>query len=131
MVDIHSISFKDSKSVITNPDKYISVTLDASKLLKSWSQSLYSFEWLDKDGKIKPAASLSEAEQAKRFAVEKSINAGDALIRPVLGIGMMNNIEIGSGRPVVLTLIDKGVKTIDAHIPKSCEKDFKKFRTDI
>lgn len=131
MNNIETIELTDNAAALEKPDRYTSVTVDTAKIFKSWKSSLYSFEWLDADGKIKSLEQLPEAEQVKRQTVEEALSAGAALEKPILGIGMLDNIEIGSGRATFLVLMSKGLKTITAHIPKSNESDFKDFLADI
>ncbi|HOO81416.1 MAG TPA: hypothetical protein PK513_02810 [Alphaproteobacteria bacterium] len=123
-----AIEFTDNKTAQMRPDQYIEITIDIARTLESWKNSLYSFEWLENDGSIKPLNALSENEQAKRRAVEEALETGQPLEKPLLGIGILDNIEIGSGRAVLLTLAAKGQTTMPVHIPKSCESDFKAFR---
>lgn len=108
-------------------DRYDTVTIDVANVLKSWKLSLFSYEWMAPDGRIKDLAELPEKEQPKRATVESKIAAGEALEMPILGIGLMDNIEIGSGRDVFLTLAAHGATTMDVHIPRSNQKDFKSF----
>lgn len=128
---MHSFTFTESKTVTACPDKYLKISVDTAKVLNSWRQALYSFEWLDEEGNIKEPPALDEKNRAKYEAVSASIKNGEAIERPVLGIGLLENIEIGSGKVVFLVLSAMGVSTIDVHIPKSCESDFKDFRTDL
>ncbi|MCB9983760.1 MAG: hypothetical protein H6861_08850 [Rhodospirillales bacterium] len=121
------IQFIDNKAAQTKPDYYMEITVDLARVLKSWKNSLYSFEWLNSDGKIKPLCDLSPPEQAKRQEVEDALKTARPLERPVLGIGLQDNVEIGSGRAIVLTLAANGWTHIPVHIPKSCESDFKPF----
>jgi hypothetical protein len=108
-------------------EKYISVQVDASAVLKSWKASLFSFEWLDANGGIRTPDDMPIREREKRLDVEQDLKDGHALDKPILGIGLMDNIEIGAGKAVFLTLAAMGHKTIPVAIPKSCEKDFKSF----
>ena len=124
------ITFQDSKAAKAKPDFYIPVTLNVSKVLKSWQLSVFSFEWLEKDSSVKAFDDLKSSDQEKREAVESAINAGNALDKPVLGIGIQDNIEIGSGKAVLCTLAAHGIKTIPVHIPKSNESDFKDLIAD-
>ncbi len=75
--------------------------------------------------------SLSPAEQEKRKKIEAAIKDSAEIEMPVLGIGIMENVEIGSGRAALLTLAAQGATEMPVHIPKSCESDFKSFRTDV
>jgi len=96
-------------------------------VLESWRMSLFSYEWVLPDGRIKDLAELSEAEQPKRKIVEDALKNGDKLEKPVLGIGLLENVEIGSGRATFLTLAANGCKTMPVHIPKSSTKEFAPF----
>lgn len=120
--------FIDNPVAASRAGHYLEITVDTAKVMKSWRESLFSFEWLLPDGRIKSAAELSENERPRREAVEAALAAGKALEKPILGIGMMDNVEIGSGRAVFLTLVAHGAKTIPVHIPSGNEADFKKFR---
>lgn len=122
-----TLSFIDNAVALANPERYLSVTVEAGIVLESWKSSLYSFEWLRPDKTIKAAAELNDSERAKREAVEAKIKQGGPLSRPVLGIGMLDNIEIGAGRAEFLTLCAMGARYIPVHIPKSNESDFKAF----
>ncbi|MCM2342955.1 MAG: hypothetical protein NDJ24_00165 [Alphaproteobacteria bacterium] len=122
------LTFTDNPVAKGRPDHYIDITVDTGKVMKSWRESLFSFEWLLPDGRIKSAAELSETERPRREAVEAALASHQPLDKPVLGIGMLDNVEIGSGRATFLTLVAHGLTTIPVHIPKANEADFKKFR---
>jgi hypothetical protein len=106
---------------------FIEVRVDVARILKSWRESVFSFEWLDEDGGIKKPDELSRREQPKREAVEKKLASGAPIEMPILGIGLQDHVEIGSGRDVFLTLAAHGHKVLPVHIPKSNEKDFQKY----
>ena len=125
------IEFIDNKAALANPDKYIKITINIAKTLKSWKNSLYSYEWLDENNEIKTFEALSATEADKRRAIEDKIKNNSAIERPILGIGILENIEIGSGRAAFLTLASIGIETITVHIPKDCESDFKDFLSDV
>lgn len=126
-----NINFMTSKAVEARPDFYTAVTLDVDAVLKSWQLSVFSFEWMDADGNIKSQTSLKDSDRSKREGVEAALEAGRPLEIPVLGIGIQDNIEIGSGKAVLCTLAAHGVKTVPAHIPKSNESDFKPLVADV
>lgn len=127
MTDHNALKFTPNKTIETARGAFIDVHVDTGKVLESWRESIFSFEWLDSDGNIKPPGELSAREQPKRAEIEQQLKNGAALEMPVLGIGLSDNIEIGSGRAVLLTLAALGYRTIPVHIPKSNEKDFKPF----
>ena len=122
------VQFKDNPVATGRPDHYIEITVDTGKIMKSWRASLFSFEWLLPDGRIKTAGELSETERPRREAVEDALRKSQPLDKPILGIGMMDNVEIGSGRATFLTLVAHGATTLPVHIPRGNEADFKKFK---
>lgn len=127
MIDLKSIRFVDHQAKQNQPERYLDVMVSADAVIKSYRDSLFSFEWLDAAGQVKDLASLPEKEQPKRANVEKALQNGASLERPVLGIGIQDNIEIGAGRAVFLTLAAMGLKAIPVHIPASHKDDFKSF----
>lgn len=119
--------FIDNSSVKGREDRYLIVKVRAKDVLKSWRKSLFSFEWLTPEGNIRSLDELPLHERDKRLKIEKYLSHGEKLERPVLGIGMLENVEIGAGRDVFLTLASHGVSEIEVHIPASNKSDFKSF----
>lgn len=126
MSELPTIQFKDNPAA-ADTKKFIDITIDTAKALSSWRDSIFSFEWLDAEGNIKSFEDLSADEADKRRRVENDLQKGTPIQKPVLGIGLKDNIEIGSARAEFLTLAAHGIKTIPVHVPKSCESDFKPF----
>ncbi len=120
-------SFIDNSAIQSRADSYVTVTVDVGRVLQSWRESLFSYEWMRPDGQLKSGAELPEKEQPKRAAVEDSLRKKEPLEKPVLGIGMMDNIEIGVGRATFLTLAAMGINNIPVHIPKSHRDEFSSF----
>lgn len=131
MTDLDNIQFIDNPAVQNSDGAYLDIQINVAKALESWRLSLFSFEWLTPEGKIKTTEALSENERPKRRTTESHIKNGTALEKPILGIGLKDNIEIGAGRAIFLTLAAHGMKTMPVHIPKSNESDFKPFRADV
>ncbi|HPF78953.1 MAG TPA: hypothetical protein PLF01_06625 [Alphaproteobacteria bacterium] len=117
----------DNTSLKGREDKYEIVEVDLEAVLESWKISLFSFEWLTPDGAIRSPEKLPETEREKYHAVLRAYEAGEPLERPVLGIGIMDNVEIGSRRDVLLSLMTTGLERLSVHIPKSNAKDFAPF----
>lgn len=126
-----SVHFIDNPLIKAGADKYVSIVIHGQRALRSWRKSVFSYEWLLPDGTIKNIDQLPEAERPKRKAAEEKIDSNGPIEKPVLGIGMFDNIEIGIGRADFLTLIARGVPHIHVHIHKTNEIDFKEFRVDI
>ncbi len=106
---------------------YTCVIVSIPAILKSWKNSLFSFEWLNPDGSIKNIDSLPLVQREKRLEVELLLNDKNPLPKPVLGIGLMNTVEIGAGKAIFLTLAAHNHDSIPVHIPLSHENDFKEF----
>lgn len=119
----------DNPAIKGREGQYMVITVDAAKTLKSWKTSLFSFEWLEPNGSVRTLETLPLQERDKRLKVESALRDGETLPRPVLGIGLMDNIEIGAGREVFLTLAARGHTGISVHIPKSFARDFEQFKT--
>ena len=96
MSDSKTLTFKDSKAALAKPEHYIEVRVDVAKALESWRGSMFSFEWLDGEGRIKSPEALKEKDQARFQDVEAALEAGEVLEKPLLGIGLNDTIEIGS-----------------------------------
>lgn len=127
MAVMEDIKFTDNMAIKNRPDHYMTVRVDVARIIKSWRESLFSYEWLLPDGRLKSGAELPEAERPRRVLVEEKIARHEALERPVLGIGLLENVEIGSGRATFLTLAAQGAKTVEVHIPKSNKDEFSSF----
>ncbi len=127
MAILLDINFVDNPVVSGREDRYETIEICVSQVLESWRMSLFSYEWVRPDGQIKTKPELPPAEQPKRDLVEAAIQNNADLEKPVLGIGLLENIEIGSGRATFLTLAAHGCKTMPVHIPKSNLKEFSRF----
>ena len=127
MSELQAIEFIDNPALAGRESQYVTIQVNTEKALKSWQNSLFSFEWLNSDGTIKPLKDLPESEQPKRQDVEERLSRCQPIAKPVLGIGLQDNIEIGIGRAEFLTLAACGIGTITVQIPKSNEQDFAPF----
>lgn len=119
--------FTDNPAVKDRDAKFIKLEVKVGPVIASWRDSIFAHEWLDSEGHIKKPSEMVEKIKLRRQDIESQIAAGMPLERPVLGIGIMDNIEIGSGKDLFLCLAAMGLQTIPVHIPKSNEKDFKMF----
>lgn len=127
MTDVATLNLVDHPSLKGREDRYATLRVDTASILVSWRKSLFSFEWLNPDGSLRSLDELPLHERDKRLKVEKQIAQDQALERPVLGIGLLDNVEIGAGRDIFMTLAAHGLKEIEVHIPLSAQKDFKPF----
>lgn len=122
-----SVTFTDNPLIAANAAKYMAVTVDTARVLDSWRTSFMSHEWLDQNGHIKPPAALKDDLRNQHLAMLKAVKDGMQIARPVLGIGIYDNVEIGIGRDIFVTLASLGLPAIAVHIPHSMVKEFKGF----
>lgn len=116
-----TIDFIDNSAAT---EQFICIHINATAILPSWRDSMLAQDWLTPDGKLKPAQALSPNAQAQRREIEEALDQGKPIMKPILGIGIMDNVEIGSGRATLTTLLSQGVTVIPVHIHQSNEKEF-------
>lgn len=119
--------FTDNQAVKGREERFIKLDIKVGPVIASWRDSIFAHEWLNSEGHIKKSTEMIEKVRLRREAIESQLLETCPLERPVLGIGIMDNIEIGSGKDLFLCLAAMGITTIPVHIPKSNEKDFRMF----
>lgn len=70
---------------------------------------------------------MSENIRAKRAAAEEILRTSSVLARPILGLGLLDNVEFGAGKEIFLCLAANGTTAIPVHIPKSQEAELQRF----
>lgn len=126
-VNYQAATFRDSKVVTKDPDKYVLVDVVVEKVLESWKDSILSFEFMHTDGTLREERELSPKNRERRAEVETKIRERKPVDHPILGIGLMDNVEIGSGRDVFMTLALQGYTVAPVHIRKAQMEDFKNY----
>lgn len=119
--------FIDNPAVKGREDKFIPAIANVAAVLESWKLSLFAYEWLTKDGEIKSTLQMSENIRAKRESAEETLRSSVSLVRPILGLGLLDNVEFGAGKEIFLCLAANGTTAIPVHIPKSQEAEFQRF----
>ncbi|NBX66292.1 MAG: hypothetical protein EBQ96_04775 [Proteobacteria bacterium] len=120
--------FVDNAVAAARPEQYIELVIDARKVLGDWKASLLAHELLDSNGFIKGDEDLSESRLEKREVIRTRLAAGQALEKPILGIGIFDNVEIGSGSDVLATLVIEGICELPVHVRKSQSREFDSFK---
>jgi hypothetical protein len=119
--------FFDNPSIKGREEKFLCRDIAIAPVLASWKESLFAHEWLKPDGTLKNLSELNDTNRQKRMDIEAALKEGKALPKPVLGLGITDSVEIGSGKDVLLTLASMAQPTVPVHIPKSHADDFKLF----
>jgi len=122
-----SIDFISRASVKNNQAVYTDINVDVSKILESWKLSVFAHHWLTSDGAIKDVVDLSDKNKERRTAAEQLIADGKPLEKPILGIGIYDNIEIGAGTAELCVATLHNIKTIPVHIRTTNLDDFKPY----
>lgn len=122
-----TITFTDNPAIESRMERYVTLELSTARVLAGWRSSLMAHEWLDANGHARKPDTLNMLDRDKVLKAEKILESGGALPRPVLGIGIFDNIEIGAGRDIFCLLVLKGTHRFEAHVPRSNEKEFKSY----
>lgn len=117
--------FCDHEVVQRFPDDYTEITTSPSAILDAWSMSLFAHEILSKDGSIKPESEMTEATLDRYLQAVSSLKKGENLSKPVLGVGIMDGVEIGIGREIIAACITLGVSEITFHVRQGQVDDIK------
>lgn len=84
-------------------------------------------KWLDSGGTPKRAEVLAEEQRSQYEDIIRIFSKGDAFPKPIIGLGMFDNVEVGSGAGIVATLASLGIQIIPVHVRLAQEKGLKKF----
>lgn len=105
-----------------SPADYVTLDVAICDVFNAWKLSLFSHELLDREGGLKGEDALAGDALKKYVAARESLHRGEALEKPVLGIGIYDGIEIGIGREVMAAVYNAGHETMPVCIRKS-QKD--------
>lgn len=117
----------DNPAIAGRAERFVTITVHTGKVLAGWRASLMAHEWLTPEGHLRAIDDLNMLDRDKVLKAQKALAAGQALTRPVLGIGIFENIEIGAGRDSFFTLAAAGHTRMDVHIPLSNREEFNRF----
>ena len=119
--------FNDHEVVKRSPSDYIELQLDPKTVLKAWEVSMFAHEILNKDGSIKSDKEMSAATLEKYMAAKESLKRGEAVAKPIIGVGITDNIEIGIGREIVVASYNLKISTIPVHMRKGQVNEIQKL----
>lgn len=128
---IQFYQFADHPSLKGREEKFTVAVANVQAVMESWKSSLFSHEWLDNRGELKPEAQMSTKVRDKRMEIEAFLNSSEVIPRPVLGLGILDNVEIGAGKEIFLLLAGKGFSQIEVHVPATQIKELQGFLVDL
>lgn len=119
--------FTDNPAALSLASRYTEVLIDATKVLQDWRQSLFAHELVDSNGFVKGDEDINESRLEKRESVRRRLQTGQALEKPILGIGIFDNVEIGAGSDTLATLVMEGITVLPVHVRANQIDEFKAF----
>jgi hypothetical protein len=119
--------FTDHEIVQKDPEKYIEMECRPSDILKAWSLSSHAHELLDKQGEVLDKSVMNDVTLAKYITACDALKKGEAIAKPVIGIGIMDNLEIGIGREIIAAACVMGIDQILTHVRKAQHNEIRKF----
>lgn len=114
-----SIAFHDHEIVQRMPTDYIEITISPDKILRAWRLSLFAHELLNNDGSLKHENQMNGDTLLRYVEISNLIKQGETLPKPVIGIGIMDNLEIGIGREIVAAAAQHHITEIPVHMRKA------------
>lgn len=115
------------KGAQDNPDKYVVMQLDLQKTIESWAMSIVAHEWL-KSGIFKLHADLQDHLQEEWTTMLESVQTTKTFVRPILGIGVLDNVEVGTNRAVLSVAKHLELVSIEVVVPKPMADLFEEFQ---
>lgn len=110
-----------------NPDDYTEIVTSPAAIFDTWRLSFFAHELLRQDGSVKNESELDGNTLQKFIAASEALKRGEAIEKPVLGIGLNDGIEIGIGREIVAAAYHAGEQEITASVRKAQIKDISKL----
>ena len=119
--------FYDHEVVQRAPEDYVESHHTPQDILKAWATSIFAHEILTDGGEIKPQKAMQEATLEKFIAATDAFKKGESQPKPIIGVGIMDNIEIGIGREIIAAAKDFGIDTLPVHMRKAQAAEIEKM----
>ena len=119
--------FCDHEVVQRTPSDYCEMTLRPEIILKAWSVSIFAHELLNKDGSIKKDNEMTAPTLEKYIHAVEAFKRNEIVSKPIIGVGIMDNIEIGIGREIIAAAKNLSINAIPINVRKAQEKDIRKL----
>ena len=123
----NNFKWVSSRAVQDHPNPYAVLSIDMNKAVESWRQSIIAHEWLSKDGAFKGIDALSAPLKTQWEESLARAESGYEIERPILGLGVLDNIEIGTNRSILSVADHLGIDSIEVVVPEGMVKLFKEF----
>lgn len=117
----HKWTFTRNPVTNSQPENWETCDIDIEKAFKSWRLSLLAHKYVTPEGE--PNAEL------QRVIRQFKNDPPETLPCPILGVGLMDNVEVGSEIETFLVFALCGEKQLTVHIRKNQKQDFQSFIT--
>lgn len=121
------VEFYNHEVVQNAPSDYVEGCYTPGQILKAWQTSLFAHELLAKDGTLKAQKDMHESTLEKFINASDAIKRSEALPKPIIGVGIMDNIEIGIGREIIAASLALGIESIPVNMRVAQAEDIVKM----
>jgi len=111
--------FYNHEIVQKSPDDYAEMILSPQIILKAWSSSMFAHELLHQDGSVKDMQDLQGDSLRRYVEAMESLKRQDDVAKPIIGVGIMDGIEVGIGREIIAAANVLQIQEIPVHIRKA------------
>lgn len=112
--------FEKNPNIENDEKSFITMTINIQKVIESFSHSVFAYEWINiETGHLKSLSELGQKQKDERLEIENMIKNGHPIPQPILGIGLMDHIEIGTGKAIIMTLAAHEITEMPVHVPIS------------
>ena len=120
-------AFTNHEVVNKSPSDYVEIIVSLAVLVKAWSHSAFAYEMLESGGSIKPDTKMGHDILERYLRAQNALKNGDAVTKPVIGIGIMDNVEIGIGREIAVAAYAIGLDNMPVHVRVQQSKEIEKL----
>lgn len=124
---ITNMDFYNHEIINKDPDKYCEILLPPESILSAWSHSLNCYDYLDKAGHIKAEETMDSQSLKKFLSAFDCFKRGEPTAKPVIGIGIMDTVEIGIGAEIIVAATAFKYPLLPVHVRKAQESDLRKI----
>lgn len=120
-------NFYNHEVVQKSPDDYVEILCSPDQILSAWRLSMFAHELIDKNGAVKPQSAMQGHVLQKYLTALESLKRDEDIAKPILGVGMMDNIEIGIGQEIVAAAKNIDIAEIPVNVRKAQVDEVKKL----
>ena len=125
-MNLEKITWKNNITVASDPGKYVEADVKLMPLLAAWRNSIVASEWI-MNGHPKQPDQLHDIPKEQYARVLSDLETGRPLDKPLLGLGLFDNLEVVTGRAVVYAALTNGFDSLPVQMPAADQKKLEKL----